>query len=444
MWGTCPIHGPWNADISQCPACYEEILEDLIDRPKSEGTAPPASAQGPIHRCPKHHKDFIGALCPDCADELDAKIDAIKQKEFSECSHKHIRSVSEPDGTLFRCNDCGAGAKGYLKSDQWTAGEKEFGGGHHCPKHHRNYMSSPICPDCVLNLPDLDSVIHIAGESGNKTLEEVAREFKIIETDKTGAPKLLQNEWYCKQHGKYVPSGQVPAPSFGGHGYHRVTCPSCAAAGIRVQIDIVKRTCEPLRVSAPEDGSIKGDLEVRCKSSLEFDPNGKAPSQLGDCLDEAKKTICGERQDVYGSPENSFAIIADYWNVYLDTIAYMEPRLTAKDVAHMMVLFKMARVQGQRPSRDNYVDLCGYAAIAADRLSSCEEDTKRLKEVHNTRFGEWGTDEGTWKDGAPGCPHTRTKFVKSPSGEYQQCLGCRAILQTKTPLQSAAPPTEEG
>jgi len=39
------------------------------------------------------------------------------------------------------------------------------------------------------------------------------------------------------------------------------------------------------------------------------------------------------------------------------------------DIAHMMILFKMARVQGQAPKRDNYVDLCGYAGIAADRLS---------------------------------------------------------------------------
>ena len=108
----------------------------------------------------------------------------------------------------------------------------------------------------------------------------------------------------------------------------------------------------------------------------------KQEVKLGDCLDEAKATICGERQDVYGSPEDSFAVIAKYWNTYMlekqKTILeltnfapkyYEEVYLfSAKDIAHMMVLFKMARIQGQKPSRDNYVDLCGYAAIAADRL----------------------------------------------------------------------------
>jgi hypothetical protein len=88
--------------------------------------------------------------------------------------------------------------------------------------------------------------------------------------------------------------------------------------------------------------------------------------ELGDCLDEAKRTICGERQDVYGSPEDSFTLIANYWNAYL---AAKDGMLSALDIAHMMILFKMARVQGQAPKYDNYVDLCGYAGIAADRLS---------------------------------------------------------------------------
>ena len=34
----------------------------------------------------------------------------------------------------------------------------------------------------------------------------------------------------------------------------------------------------------------------------------------------------------------------------------------------MMALFKMARMLGQKPARDNYIDSAGYLAIAADRL----------------------------------------------------------------------------
>ena len=34
----------------------------------------------------------------------------------------------------------------------------------------------------------------------------------------------------------------------------------------------------------------------------------------------------------------------------------------------MMVLFKIARQRTGRGKRDNFVDMCGYAAIAADMM----------------------------------------------------------------------------
>jgi hypothetical protein len=34
-------------------------------------------------------------------------------------------------------------------------------------------------------------------------------------------------------------------------------------------------------------------------------------------LKKAEKIINGERQDQYGKPEDSFGIIAEYWNAYL-------------------------------------------------------------------------------------------------------------------------------
>ena len=103
-------------------------------------------------------------------------------------------------------------------------------------------------------------------------------------------------------------------------------------------------------------------------ASAKFTTKGK-DKNLGDCLDEAKATICGERQDQYGSPEDSFALVAKYWEIYLQQKLGNEMiQITNKDIAHMMILFKMARVQGQVPKRDNYIDVCGYAAIAADRF----------------------------------------------------------------------------
>lgn len=104
---------------------------------------------------------------------------------------------------------------------------------------------------------------------------------------------------------------------------------------------------------------------------------------MGNCLHEADKIINGERQDEYGCPEDSFEIIAGYWNVFLrkkindachgqGVKLDIPDLLTPLDTTNMMILFKQARKLGQKPKRDNYVDSAGYEAIGADRLMVAE------------------------------------------------------------------------
>lgn len=86
-------------------------------------------------------------------------------------------------------------------------------------------------------------------------------------------------------------------------------------------------------------------------------------------LEEAACTISVERQNQYGSPEDSFELIAALWTPYIrrkleDT---GEVWLGTRDVAHMMALLKIARL-AHTTKRDNYTDAIGYLAIAADRL----------------------------------------------------------------------------
>ena len=94
----------------------------------------------------------------------------------------------------------------------------------------------------------------------------------------------------------------------------------------------------------------------------------KAPSRKvigSDIFEIAKKIVNGHRQDDYGSPEDSFQNIANYWNAYFKQVADdREEGLTAEDVAIMMVLFKIARL-GHAYTRDSVVDICGYSAIYA-------------------------------------------------------------------------------
>jgi hypothetical protein len=82
----------------------------------------------------------------------------------------------------------------------------------------------------------------------------------------------------------------------------------------------------------------------------------------GNVLDLAKEVINGERQDQYGNPEDSFALIAEFWTSYIKRI---NRDLNKKDVAMMMSLLKHAR-EVYQAKKDNLVDAAGYIGIAGD------------------------------------------------------------------------------
>lgn len=77
-------------------------------------------------------------------------------------------------------------------------------------------------------------------------------------------------------------------------------------------------------------------------------------------LEEAEKCVCGQRQEDYGEPEDNFRVIADLWGTYTGLL------LKAHDVAMMMALLKIGRIQSGRRTEDSYIDLAGYAACAGE------------------------------------------------------------------------------
>lgn len=79
-----------------------------------------------------------------------------------------------------------------------------------------------------------------------------------------------------------------------------------------------------------------------------------------DILQQALSVICNDREDEYGSPENNFSKIAQLWSDY---IGY---KFSASDVCMMMVLVKMSRIKTGKPKADSFVDMAGYAALAAE------------------------------------------------------------------------------
>lgn len=80
-------------------------------------------------------------------------------------------------------------------------------------------------------------------------------------------------------------------------------------------------------------------------------------------LDKAKDCVCGQRQQDYGNPEDNFALIGRLWTEYMNR---PDVRFTAKDVAMMMALLKVARIRSGKGTLDCYVDLAGYAACAGE------------------------------------------------------------------------------
>lgn len=74
-------------------------------------------------------------------------------------------------------------------------------------------------------------------------------------------------------------------------------------------------------------------------------------------LEKAKERVM-QKSD-YGSPENHFTKIAEYWSVYL------ECGIDAEDVINMMILLKIAR-NGASIKEDTLIDIAGYAACGAE------------------------------------------------------------------------------
>lgn len=93
------------------------------------------------------------------------------------------------------------------------------------------------------------------------------------------------------------------------------------------------------------------------------------PTTRAEILDAAKKIVTGDREKQYGSPEDNFAVIARFWEVYLSERCVSggaEVTLNPDDVAMLMALMKVARIMTGTFKGDSYIDACGYLACAAE------------------------------------------------------------------------------
>lgn len=81
-------------------------------------------------------------------------------------------------------------------------------------------------------------------------------------------------------------------------------------------------------------------------------------------LRNAADLIGGDRNDQHGDRSVCLSNIATLWNAYLE-IRKPGP-LSAKDVAIMMSLLKIARMESGSVNPDNAIDGAGYLALAGE------------------------------------------------------------------------------
>lgn len=83
-------------------------------------------------------------------------------------------------------------------------------------------------------------------------------------------------------------------------------------------------------------------------------------------LSEAERCVCGQREQDYGTPDDSFQKIAALWTAYLSQNSIVDTVFSAYDVAVMMALLKIARISENPGHMDSWVDGCGYFACGGE------------------------------------------------------------------------------
>lgn len=90
-------------------------------------------------------------------------------------------------------------------------------------------------------------------------------------------------------------------------------------------------------------------------------------------LHAAEVCVCGQREEDYGTPEDSFRVIGELWETYIKEKCVGDPAaevcIVPEDVAALLALLKIARIATGHGKSDNWVDFAGYAACGGELQS---------------------------------------------------------------------------
>lgn len=102
-------------------------------------------------------------------------------------------------------------------------------------------------------------------------------------------------------------------------------------------------------------------------------------------LDEARELICGDRNNAYGPPHQDFQRSADALTAIMGEKLREGERFHAHEIAQIVILIKLSRLQWTPTKRDSWVDIAGYAACGFEAAALTSEDEEK-------RPSEWGPD----------------------------------------------------
>ena len=85
-----------------------------------------------------------------------------------------------------------------------------------------------------------------------------------------------------------------------------------------------------------------------------------------DILKKTEKLVSESRHDKHGDKVINHENISRLWTSYLQNKFKLNLVLLPEDVACLMTLLKLARTQAGKFNLDDYIDACGYAAIAGE------------------------------------------------------------------------------
>ncbi len=85
-----------------------------------------------------------------------------------------------------------------------------------------------------------------------------------------------------------------------------------------------------------------------------------------DILEKTKKLVSKDREDKHGNKVINHQNIARLWSAYFQNKYKINILVLPEDVANLMTLLKIARTQAGKHNLDDYIDACGYSAIAGE------------------------------------------------------------------------------